>query len=49
MGINNKISFADGKPLVDSLWSFGDYRGISGILQINRKGEKHILIKEKPK
>lgn len=35
----------DGKELDKSKWSFGQYRGVSNVLQIKRKGVKHIVIR----
>lgn len=36
---------ADGEPLAASQWSFGEYRGVPGVLRIERRGVRHILIK----
>ena len=46
-----KLSFrpkvlSGGKPLPESRWSFGKWRGCKGILTIQRKGEKEIEIME---
>jgi hypothetical protein len=39
---------ADGKPLAPSQWSFGDYRGVSGVLIINRTGSTRIEVRSAP-
>jgi hypothetical protein len=40
---------ADGKPLDRSQWTFGDYRGVSGVLTIHRTGTTHIEVSGVPK
>jgi hypothetical protein len=39
---------ADGKPLTPSRWTFGDYRGVPGVLIINRTGSTHIEVRGVP-
>jgi hypothetical protein len=39
---------ADGKPLASSQWTFGNYRGVSGVLIINRAGSAHIEVRGVP-
>ncbi len=41
----NPLVYADGKPLAKSQWEYKKYRGVSGVLIINRKNTKNILIK----
>jgi hypothetical protein len=40
---------ADGKPLDRSQWTFGDYRGVSGVLMITCAGTTHIEVSGVPK
>ena len=40
------VVYADGQLLEKTQWSFGDYRGVSGILEIQRNGVKHIEIRK---
>jgi hypothetical protein len=42
------VLWADGELLDNSQWTFGDYRGVSHILKIERRGTSRITIKEKP-
>ncbi len=41
------IVYADGIPMADSKWHFGEYRGIPGVLTIERNGTNNIRIMEK--
>ncbi len=38
--------FAGGKPLPRAQWQYGDYRGVPGILRIQRKGVTQIIVQE---
>jgi len=40
------IVYADGEPMPQSQWRFGDYHGVPGVLQIERKKTRRIVIKE---
>jgi hypothetical protein len=43
-----RMVLADGQPLDSSQWSFGDYRGVSNVLIINRTGIANIEITSVP-
>lgn len=43
-----RMVLADGRPLDSSQWTFGDYRGVSNVLIINRTGAMSIEISSVP-
>lgn len=43
----NPVVMLDGKPLSESQWTSGEYRGVPGILRIHRTGAKYIMIQKK--
>lgn len=43
-----RMVLADGQPMDPSLWTFGDYRGVSNVLIISRTGVRNIEISSMP-